>query len=182
MRIKDVVGECLVKMGEENFVDNATYSDDEKALVNKILGAMNIAYREIVYEYLPLVVTEKVNVVGGKIDADDLNENILYPVSVKRNGEKMSFYTDATCIYVSGDGAAEIKYAYMPSKMLALDDNINDMRLSVSILSDAALAEYYFQEKVFELAKSFDADFRAQIGLVRYKGRALRIKRRRWQA
>lgn len=182
MRIKDVVGECLVKMGEENFVDNETYSDGEEALVNKILGALNIAYREIVYEYLPLVATQTANVVGGKIDADDLNENILYPVSIKRKGEKVSFYTDATCIYVSGEGEVEIKYAYMPSKMFSLGDSINDMRLSVSILSDAALAEYYFQEKVFELAKSFDADFRAQIGLVRYKGRTLRVKRRRWQA
>jgi chitinase len=56
------------------------------------------------------------------------------------------------------------------------------MRLTVGALSDGALGEYYFQNKTFDLAKSFDSDFRAQIGVLRYKGKNVRVKARRWQA
>lgn len=181
MQIKDVVGECLVKMGENNFVNNESFDEDQQALVNKLLGALNIAYREIVADYLPLLYTQKVSAVDGKIDVEELDKSILYPISVKIGGEKVTYYTDATSIYLSAAGEAEIKYAYMPSKVFALGDELVDMRLTMSALSDATLAEYYFQEKVFELAKSFDTDFRAQIGLLRYKGKGVCIKRRRWQ-
>lgn len=182
MQIKDVIGECIVKMGENNFVNKESYDKDEQALVNKLLGALNIAYREIVADYLPLVYTQKISAVDGKIDVKSLDKDILYPISVKIGGKKVTFYTDATSIYLSGSGEAEIKYAYMPNKVLAFDDELVDMRLTMSALSDATLAEYYFQEKVFELAKSFDTDFRAQVGLLRYKGKGVCIKRRRWQA
>lgn len=181
MQIKDVIGECLVKMGEVNFVNKQNPTDEETALMNKLLGALNIAYREIVADYLPKVYTQKISAVDGKIDVEKLDKNILYPISVKIGGERVTYYTDATSIYLSGAGEAEIKYAYMPDGVLALNSELVDMRLTMSALSDATLAEYYFQEKVFELAKSFDTDFRAQIGLLRYKGKGVCIKRRRWQ-
>lgn len=182
MKIKDVIGECLLKIGETNFVDETSYSDEQQATINKLLGALNIAYREIVTSYLPLVHKQKATLKDGKIKASELEKSIVYPISVKQDGEKMSFYTDSTCIFCNGDGEVEIKYAYVPSKAFVLADSVDDMRLTISVMSDATLAEYYFQEKVFELAKSFDTDFRAQISLLRYKGRNLRVKRRGWHA
>lgn len=70
----------------------------------------------------------------------------------------------------------------MPQNELTFEGEINDMRLTKSALADGALGEYYFQNKMFDLAKSFDSDFRAQIGLMRYKGKNLVMKARRWQA
>lgn len=54
------------------------------------------------------------------------------------------------------------------------------MRLTSSVLSDGTLAEMYYQDKVFDLAQSFDTDFRAALGVLRYKGRALRLRAGRW--
>ena len=59
---------------------------------------------------------------------------------------------------------------------------IDDMRLTRSVLANAALSEYYFQNKMFDLAKSFDSDFRTQIGALRYRGKNILVKARRWQA
>lgn len=56
------------------------------------------------------------------------------------------------------------------------------MRLTRSVLANGALAEYYFQNKMFDLAKSFDSDFRNQIGALRYRGKNILVKARGWQA
>ena len=52
---------------------------------------------------------------------------------------------------------------------------IEDMRLTVSVLSDGALAELYYRDKVFDIAESYDSDFRAALGALRYKGREMRL-------
>lgn len=182
MEIKKVIGECLVKMGEENFAEEQTLTDEQQELLNKLVCALNIAYREIVSCYLPLVHRQRTTIEDGKISAGSLDKAILYPIEIKQDGRRLSFYTEADGICCRGSGEVEIKYAYMPSEVLTLEASISDIRLTSSALSDGTLAEYYFQEKVFELAKSFDTDFRAQLGLLRYKGRGLRIRARRWQA
>lgn len=182
MKIKDVVGECLVKMGQTDFSNEQNLDAQQIELKNQLLAAINIIYREIVSEYLPLYHTQKVAVKGGKIDCNSLEKKILYPVKVVRNGEKQSYFSGADCVHCNVEGEVEITYAYMPSKPLAFEDEIVDMRLTSGVLSDGALGEFYFQNKTFDLAKSFDSDFRAKIGVLRYKGKNLRIKARRWQA
>ena len=46
MLVKEVLGECLVKMGRENFLTGTEYTDEQQALADRLLAAMNIAYRE----------------------------------------------------------------------------------------------------------------------------------------
>ncbi len=182
MKIKDIVGECLVKMGQTDFSNEQTLDTQQTELKNKLVAAINIAYREIVSEYLPLYFTENVEFEDGKLEASKLSKKILYPVKVIQNGEKRAFSSQTDCITCDAIGECELTYAYMPSSPLAFEDEINDMRLTVGTLSDGALGEYYFQNKMFDLANSFDTDFRAKIGTLRYRGRNIRIKARRWQA
>lgn len=182
MKIKDVVGECLVKMGQTDFSSEQTLDEQQTELKNKLLASINIIYREIVSEYLPLYHTETVNFSGGKVNSSALTKKILYPVKVVKNNRKQSFFSGADGVYCDIEGEAQLTYAYMPSAPLAYTDEINDMRLTVGALSDGALGEYYFQNKTFDLAKSFDSDFRTQIGVLRYKGKNVRVKARRWQA
>lgn len=167
MKIKDVVGECLVKMGQTDFSNEQTLDEQQTELKNKLLASINIIYREIVSEYLPLYHTETVNFSGGKVNSSALTKKILYPVKVVKNNRKQSFFSGADGVYCDIEGEAQLTYAYMPSAPLAYTDEINDMRLTVGALSDGALGEYYFQNKTFDLAKSFDSDFRAQIGVLR---------------
>ena len=54
MTAKNVISECLLKMGLADFSHNETFSEGEQELINSLLGAMNIADREIICEYLSL--------------------------------------------------------------------------------------------------------------------------------
>lgn len=60
MKIKNVIGECLVRAGKDDFVDNPSLTDEQKELQNRLLACVNIAYREIVSKYLPLIYEEQV--------------------------------------------------------------------------------------------------------------------------
>ena len=95
MKIKDVVGECLVKMGRTDFSNNQTLDTEQTELKDKLLAAINIAYRHIVSEYLPLVQIETVNVTNGKIAASSLSKNILYAIKLVKTDDNISCHAVA---------------------------------------------------------------------------------------
>lgn len=179
MLVKEILGECLVKMGGTDFMSEEERTDAQQALVDRLLAALNIAYREAVTEYLPLVAEETVEVSDGEILASSLERTMIYPLSLTAGDRffRIRTYPDRVLTDLSGKGV--LRYAYLPDA-LGEDDEIEDMRLTPSVLSDGALAELYYQDKVFDLAQSFDTDFRAALGVLRYKGRALRLGAGRW--
>ena len=182
MTVKRIIGECLTKMGERDFTDNAQYSETEQGLIDSLLAALNIVYREVVCEYLPLVHSESVTFCDGVLYISSLEKKILYPIRVMQGENVVSFKAYADRITAKISGAATVEYAHMPDSELTLTSAISDLRLTQSALSDGTLGEYYFANKVFDLARSYDTSFREKMGLLRYKGRRLRLKERRWQA
>ncbi len=182
MNAKNVISECLLKMGLADFSHNETFSEGEQELINSLLGAMNIAYREIICEYLPLTTEENVVFSDGQLMISKLGKSILYPIRLKRGDETVAFKTYPNRLTADFSGEAILEYAYTPPTPISINSSINDVRLTQSALSDGTLAEYYFANKVFDLAKSFDTSFRSKLGLMKYKGRSLRLKERRWRA
>lgn len=180
MLVKDVLGECLIKMGKENFLANDTLSDAEQALADRLLSAMNIAYGEAVTEYIPLYAEEETTVRDGVIDIGGLSHRIIYPVSFTVAGERCRLWTRPEGIAAARDGKGVLRYAYLPEPA-AIDDDIADMRITESVLSDGTLAEYWFQDKVFDLAEAYAESFRTALSALRYKGRPMRLGAGRWQ-
>ena len=66
MTVKSIVAECLVKMGLDNFVNNQSYTPDEQKIIDRLVFNVNVVYREIVAEYLPLVATADVDIASGE--------------------------------------------------------------------------------------------------------------------
>lgn len=174
MLVKDVLGECLVKMGRENFLTGTEYTDEQQALADRLLAAMNIAYREAVTEYIPLYAEEKVIVADGTVDVGGLGKRILYPVSLTADGVRYRVWVRPEGLSADYCGRATLRYAYLPDEA-GLTDEIADMRITPSALSDGTLAEYYLQDKVFDLAEAYSESFRDALSAVRYKGRAMRL-------
>ncbi len=184
MKIKSVIGECLVKMGKTDFLSKPlnTFSQEENELVGKLLSSLNIAYREAISLYLPIIHTQEVKFENGILKTATLEKQILYPISLEFEGESVRFKTFPDRLESDIVGVAKFKYAYMPSKDFTIDDEINDMKLTQSALADGTLSGYYFSTKNFELAKNFDTEFRVKLDLLKMKGRRLRIKSRRWES
>lgn len=181
MLVKKVLAECLVKLGETDFTEETEYTDEQSALLDQLLHALNFAYKDAVTEYMPLFKEEEVSVKKGVIFTGGLSEKILYPVSLVADGCKrcVRIYPDG--LVADFDGNAVLRYAYIPAD-LTLNSEIADMRLTSAVLADGTLAEYYFANKLFDLAQSHDSDFRNALSLLRYKGRDMRLKVGRWRA
>lgn len=179
MLIKKVIAECLAAMGEKDFTDSTERTEQQTELATRLLVALNRAYREAVTEYLPVVEEETVNVTDGVIDVSSLAKNIVYPVSLTADGKtyKLKIYPDKLLSDYSG--RAVLRYAYMPDE-LAESSELADMRFTLSMLTDGTLAEYYFRERAFDLAESYDTSFRTALSVARYRGRELRLKGGRW--
>ena len=181
MKVKKIIGECLVRMGLDNFVDNEQLTVDEQKLVDRLLFNVNIVYREIVSAYLPLVDAKEIDIVGGEFEFSSLDDvKILYPIRLEKGDMQIKFKSYPTKIACDYSGMAKLTYAYLPSADFVLTDEIDDVRVTMSVFVCGVLAEYYFQNKVFDLAKSFDSDFRDGMARLKYQGRTMFLKERRW--
>ncbi len=181
MTVKKIIAECLIRMGLDNFVDNEQMTVDEQKLVDRLLFNLNIVYREIVSAYLPLVDVADVDVVDGEFAYSALeNVKILYPIRLEVGDNEIRFKSYPTKIKCEYKGRAKLTYAYLPSVDFVLGDSIDDARVTTGVIVLGVLAEYYFQNKVFDLAKSFDSDFRDGMARLKYQGRNMFLKERRW--
>ena len=79
----------------------------------------------------------------------------------------------------SGEGVLE--YAYAPDR-IELDGEVNDMRFTAEILADGTLATYYFSLRAYDLSSGYYDDFTKALNKLKYKGREIVVKERRWGA
>ncbi len=182
MKVKSAIGECLVKMGKTNFVNKTYYSDEESELIDRLINALLIIYRQIVTSYLPRTCQEEVIVTNHRIEYSSLSNHIIYPISLYRGDSKEKFKSYYDRIEADFDGRAVLNYAFMPDMDITINSDIDDANLTQNALTNGILGEYYFEEKIFDLASSFDTDFRVEMDTLKLKGKNYRIKARRWQA
>lgn len=181
MTVKQIIGECLVRMGLDNFINNQSYTADEQKLADRLVFTLNVVYRHIVAKHLPLVASAEIDVENGSYSFASLTGvRFLYPVRLEVGDTVIKYKTYATSIKCDYSGKATFYYAYLPSTDFALADTITDVRLTPQVLCAGVLAEYYLQNKVFDLARNYDEEFRDAITDLKYKGRSMFLKEGRW--
>lgn len=180
MTVKEIIGTCLEKTGAENFVNKTALSVQQERLIEKLLVALNTAYLGGACDVLEQVAKEDVVVENGEIYPTALSKTIVHPISLRDDkGVKHSYSIYPDRITTDFSGNAVLEYAYLPAK-LTIDDEINDIRMTADMLSDGALSEYYFTLRVFDLASSYEEQFRTKLSKAKYKGREIILKARRW--
>lgn len=180
MEVKQILAECLCKMGESNFLQESELDDRQSEMVGNLLDCLNSAYRRVVCDHLPLVTDEQVMVSQNKVYFCDLAESILYPIRLTSGEQKQAFETFADRIQTNFDGKATLRYAYMPCCPFGINDVIEDVRLTTEIMADGTLAGYYFAHKMFDLARNFENKFDMGLSKVKYKGKNMQLPQRRW--
>ncbi len=181
MNIKDIIKICLVKMGEENFVDNDVYTDTQQKTVRQLVDAFNVAYTDAT-SFMPLIHTEEVVAQDRTINLASLTKQIIHPVRLEdKNGVKRRYHVLPTALTTDFNGEGKLTYAYAPNTM-DIDDMLEDFRFTAEILADGTLGVYYFTLRVFDLAEAYDQNFREGVKRIKYKGREMTIKERRWSA
>jgi hypothetical protein len=181
MEIKKIIKICLVKMGLGP-VDFQELTQQQQEVVNKLVDAFNVAYCEAVTTYMPLTTEEEVVVQDGVVDCAALSRQMVYPTRlVDKNGAKHRYRLLPTSVVTDFSGEGVMTYAYSPDEY-ALDDVLDDLRFTAEILAEGTLGVYFFALRAFDLASVHDDNFRVAVKKMKYNGREIRIKERRWGA
>lgn len=182
MQIKKIIKICLVKMGVEDFLDNQTLTDAQQEMKDSLVASFNVAYCDAVASFMPLVTSEKVSVEEGIVDCTSLSKQMTHPVRLEDKCKvKHRYHLMPTYLVTDFDGEGTLTYAYAPDEY-AFEDDLDDLRFTAEVLAEGALGVYYFARRAFDLASVHDDNFRTAVKKLKYKGREITIKERRWGA
>jgi hypothetical protein len=179
MQVKDILRDCLKKLNHADFLDKDNPTDEETALLNRLLDCLNLIYQEIVTDYFPLSAQERVQLNGSLLKYSTLEYRLIKPVKLEINGKNIAFTALPSGIECQETGEATLTYHYLP-EALTVESQIDDYRLTGGLLSNGVLGEYYFLDSVFDMAQAYDAKFRSDLSWAAVKGREIKIKARRW--
>lgn len=171
MKVRDIVAECLKQIDESEYI-----AKNHQAAIDRIVFNVNVVCREIATNYLKIIEKQKIKVQDGEFVFADLHRvGMLYPVKLEIDGKNVDYKVYATrlkCEYRTGyynyTGDGELSYACLPSKEYGIEDDIPDDRLTMSVMTNGVLAEYYFQTGDYSKAKHYDIDYRRELGILKY--------------
>lgn len=180
MKINEVIKlSCdFLGLGElKSELDAGGEIENEK--LSRLLTCLNLAYEEIVTEYLPILTTEKVGVLGGKVLYSSLSKPISGISCVKNeNGEEICYQVSADHIDIDAK-SAEITYQIMPEKC-EFGEEVNVL-FPERLLAYGTAREYLFIEGMSDEAILYERRFKeALVNFVRKKSIA-RLPKRTWK-
>ncbi len=178
MKVKDIIKTCLIKLNIKDFSLDARLTDAQNDTLNNLIGCINIAFREIATEHCPLVYSEEM-LSDGQIRICELTHKIIYPISFEAGGQKQKLKVSGNKIATDYIGTGLFSYTYLPD-VLTLDSNIDLIGVTEKIIVSATLAEYCFRNRLYELAKSYDNEFRSTLMVMKMKGKEITLKQRRF--
>lgn len=154
--------------------------EESSAQIAKLLSCANLAYEEIVTEYIPILQTEQISVTDGKIPFSTLSQPICGIISVKDSANQDIKYT-LSADHISLDASsAQITYQTVPEK-LELGAELNVL-FPERLLAYGIAREYLFMLDQSDSALIFEKRFKdALTSFVRKKSKLL-LPRRRWHA
>lgn len=180
MQVKEILKDCLKKLGIPDFTEKETLTPEEDALKNRLINCLNLIYQEIVSDYFFLTFEEEITLNGDIFKYSDLSKRLIKPLKLVLDGKSIEFTVLPSGIKCEKFGEAVFSYNYLPES-LDFDSLIEDYRLTSGLLSNGVLGEYYFLDSVFDLASSYDSKFRSDLSWAASKGREIKVKARRWQ-
>ncbi len=175
MLVKNIISECLSKLG----MDPEAHNDGEDSVVKALLDAANSVYCEIATDYLPLVAREKAVFDEGFADVSALAKRILYVVAVRKDGIAKGYKLYPDYIESTFRGEGEIEYAYLPDEF-AFDGELSDTRIPEWLFAEGVCAEYCYRNNMSDMAEAFAAKFKESLLRLKNKGSSKYLKARRW--
>jgi hypothetical protein len=155
MLIKDII---LVASSLINRQDVKVYLEEEKAsdystlnTVNNLLCCANLVINELACTYIPMIKTEKIATVDGKIYYSSLSETPLEIKDVFDDyGNSLLYIVHHEYVDV-GLNEVNVEYKYLPTNY-AINEKIGyeERQVSARVLAYGVCSEFLLMEKAFD--------------------------------
>ena len=182
MKINDTIQLCCDFLGEKdlNTLVGTTSGDDvQNAKLVAMLTCLNLAYEEIVTEYLPILFTETVSANSGIINFSALSKPISGIIAVKDEGGKDLVYSQSADHIEVNASQVQITYQIVPEKFEFGDEA--KVIFPERLLAYGTAREYLFMQGLSQEALLYEKRFKdALISFVRKKS-LLTLPKRQWK-
>ncbi len=183
MKIREIIGDCLLKLGYGTAVDmvtDANRTDEQNKAVNMLLKCASIVYSEIITNHFPNVVKETVTLTDGKMELSQLtNSKFVYALSLKQNGENRKIKVYPTYIESNFSGEGELEFVALLSTY-DLDTELPE-RVPSWLLAEGVAAEYAYANNMIDAGVQSERKFRDGLSELKARGAGKYVRARRWE-
>ena len=151
----------------------------EKSKLELLLRCLNLAYEEILTEYLPILETETFAVKGGKISFSDFSHPISGVVSVKNlDGGRLPYTFSPGYLMVEKEKNVQVTYQIMPDKVNFGDEV--QVIFPDRLLAYGTAREYLIMEGLDDGAFVYEKRFKDSLITFVRKKSLVSLPRRNW--
>lgn len=180
MLLKNVLKYAILYLGYSDQIDldNPSTTVDSVKELKMLVRCANLTYQELLTDFFPAYITERVKFTNGFLPYTDLSEEII-DIRGLNNGGSIKYTADAMGIYADVD-YADLTYSYMLPE-LTLDSYVGiDGRLTAKVFALGICAEYCLINNLFTESIAFDSRYREGLKNLLKKKTEIRLKERRW--
>lgn len=192
MKIRDIAELAAVLLQKHDLINSGVFAmtedNDElhNALENNrelklLVRCVNLVAKEVACDYIPLLHTQTMTAVDGKILYPDFEKTLLEVRSVKdKKGENVRFFTLPDYIAVE-DGCFEVSYAFIPSDKGFLDDmDFSGTKASDRVFAYGAAAEFCLVCGAYDEALMWERRYKDALMVATHKANQVILPARRW--
>ena len=158
MTVKEIIKLSATLLGREDiksYVDGREFASDSdtKRAVDNMIELLNLVVNELCVTYVPMIKTEKVQSINGKVEYKNLSER---PIKIYQaldfNGEKLSFNAKPLYLTTSND-VKSVEYSFIPEQY-GYEDQIGytEKDISIRALAFGLCSEFCIVEGEFDKA------------------------------
>lgn len=175
----DIINTNVFMQTEENdLVKNEIDSNRDLRL---LIRCVNLVVKEIACDYIPLLHTQKMTAVDGKIPYTQFEKTLLEIKSVKdEGGNSVRYFTLPDCVAVE-DGNFEVSYAFIPKDKAFFDDlDFAGTKASDRVFAYGAAAEFCLISGMYDEALMWERRYKDALLVATRKNTEVIMPRRRW--
>ena len=184
MLVLDVLKTASLMLGLEDelapvFVSGTVNAETQKKF-DKLLAGFNLCFSEISTDYIPLLNSETLTPIGGRLYFGGGDVKRIYEIRTKA-GKKLKYKQFDGYIFIDFAGEVDVISNTYPQK-LEINSQFDSFggKISEKCLAMGAASEYCFLTSLFEDAAIWDNRFRQALKCACAKKGSINLRGRRW--
>ncbi|MDR0850330.1 MAG: hypothetical protein LBN07_02465 [Christensenellaceae bacterium] len=184
MLVSNVLKTASLMLGLEEefapiFVSSAVSAETQKKF-NKLLDSFNLCLSEISTDYIPLLTSQTLTPVGGKLYSNSTDMKRIYEIRTK-SGKKLKYKLFEGFVSIDFAGPVEVT-SFVAPQILTLNSTFSSFggKVSEKCLAMGTSAEYCFLAALYNDAEIWDNRFRQALNRACSKKDSLILPERRW--
>ncbi len=190
MTVKSIIKNACVFLQKDELLtlvdlDGAQQANENQTKeLNHLVRCLNLVYKQIASEYIPLINEEKIYSDNGVIMLNSLTKKALDILRVENNvGIRLNYKLFPNRIETLG-GNLTIKYSYQPEDIQNLTNEIEtfSQKITERVVAYGVAMEYSFICGLHDDASIWEKRFKDSLLIACRKKSEIRLPRRRWNS